>query len=121
MPTQLRIFASEVPGTTSLAVYGMNTSCYQPPQEPPCTPPDLPCCVLCPRLLLTPVQPCCLHTYTSTAGKEFVRHKVASCSVWSALDPSLLVLGPLPAFPARATDLQVQGRAEVWWYYDNNW
>ncbi len=58
---------------------------------------------------------------TSSTGKEFVRHKVASCSVWKALDPSLLVLGPLPAFPARDTDLQVQGIAEVWWYYDNNW
>ncbi|GIL88099.1 hypothetical protein Vretimale_13958 [Volvox reticuliferus] len=55
-----------------------------------------------------------------SAGKEFIRHEVASCSSWSPVPTMLGVLGPLPLFPPSASTLSVSGSASIFYYLDGN-
>ncbi|GIL53493.1 hypothetical protein Vafri_9084, partial [Volvox africanus] len=65
-----------------------------------------------------------LHTWSflpvPTAGKEFIRHEVASCSSWAPVDPTMGLLGPLPLFPPSASKLSVSGSASIFYFMDGN-
>ena len=63
--------------------------------------------------------------HLAPAGKDYIRHRIASCSSWTPLalniDTAAILPGVLPVFPgASASALNVTGPLNVWWYLNNN-
>lgn len=66
-----------------------------------------------------------LFTPTPTPGKDFFRHRIATCSSWAPLalnlDNAATLPGVLPVFPsATNSTLNVTGQLHVWWYLNSN-